>query len=119
MAITFDLEKNTLLREAMEEVKQRVQKETTERVQKETAERVRKETAERVQRETAERVRQQTIDTIVTIMRRRFNEDVPAGLRQRLESYAQDELRDITVRAATAASAEEALDYGSASIAPR
>lgn len=54
--------------------------------------------------------RQETaIDTIVTIMRALFKKDVPADLRDWLAEFSQQELRDITVRAATVASAEDVL----------
>jgi len=71
--------------------------------------------------EKTERVRQEMADTVVTAMQRRFKNDVPDDLRERLEKYSQEELYEVVVRIVTAASAEEALgpDDGSSSIAPR
>ena len=65
-------------------------------------------------RATIDRVRQETakkasIDSILRIMRARFQDEFPADLRQRLDRYSQDELGEIVERSATAASAEEAL----------
>jgi hypothetical protein len=42
-------------------------------------------------------------------MRWRFQDKLPADLRERLESHTQDELNEIVERSLTAGSAEEAL----------
>jgi hypothetical protein len=42
-------------------------------------------------------------------MRARFQDELPADLRERLDNYSQNELDEIVERSATAASAEEAL----------
>jgi hypothetical protein len=61
-------------------------------------------------RATIDRVRKKTsIENIVTVMRSRFQDKLPADLRERLESHTQDELNEIVERSATASSAEEAL----------
>jgi hypothetical protein len=61
-------------------------------------------------RATIDRVRKKTsIEYIVTVMRSRFQDKLPADLRERLESHTQDELNEIVERSATASSAEEAL----------
>ena len=63
-------------------------------------------TIDRVRRETAKKA---SIDNIVRIMRARFQDELPADLRERLETHTQEELDEIIERSATAASAEEAL----------
>jgi hypothetical protein len=65
-------------------------------------------------RATIDRVRQESakktsIENIVTVMRSRFQDKLPADLRERLESHTQDELNEIVERSLTAGSAEEAL----------
>ncbi|MBR0684414.1 hypothetical protein JQ594_00665 [Bradyrhizobium manausense] len=65
-----------------------------------------REAIDRVRRETAKKA---TIDNIVRIMRARFQDELPADLRKRLERHAQVELDEVVERSATAASAEEAL----------
>ena len=65
-------------------------------------------------RATIDRVRQETakkasVDSILRIMRARFQGELPADLRECLERHTQDELNVILERSATAASAEEIL----------
>jgi hypothetical protein len=65
-------------------------------------------------RATIDRVRQETakktsVDSILRIMRARFQGELPADLRERLEKHTQDELNGILERSATAAFAEEVL----------
>lgn len=86
-------------------------REEADRMRKEITGRMLQQTADRVRREMAEHARHETIGTLVAIMQARFGRALPADVRNRLQNVAHEELRDVTVRAATAASPEDVLGH--------